>query len=351
MANLSGQELQQLGAEMFGSSWRKTLAEHIGLSYARVSQLSNVDKLPTKSTIKILSLYEQWKRDGKITPGMVQQSLVVKDEEDDLTDAQILERINKRFAVMNKMVDGMIKGVIRSMIVSGAPGIGKTFDLEKALRKAHKDQGLYYHILRGTCSAPGLYQTLYHARKGGVVVIDDGDSVFNDEQSFDILKSGLDSTNTRVISWRKQSSWIYDVNSKKNADDGEVEDLSDRFPNEFEFNGAMVFITNQDFREMAERGLKASAHFQALLSRSMYLTLTLKTIRSRVIRIRDVFMNSMRKDENLSVDQAKVILDYVLANKDRLHELSLRTVKHICQLYHLGDDWEEIVEYTKMATA
>lgn len=348
MATLSGQELQQLGAEMFGSSWRKPLAECVGLSYARVSQLSNVDKLPTKSAVKVLSLYEQWKRDGKITPGMVQQSLIVKDEEDDMTDAQILERINKRFAVMGKMVDGMIKGVIRSMIVAGAPGIGKTFDLEEALKKAHEKTGLYYHIIRGTCSAPGLYQALYHARKGGVVVIDDGDSMFGDDQAFDILKSGLDSTNTRTIAWRKQSSWIYDVNAKGKGDD-EVEDLSDRFPNQFDFDGAMVFITNMDFREMAQKSNKSAPHYGALLSRSMYLNLTLKSVRSRIIRIRDVFMSSMRHKEGLSLKRAEEILQYVLDNKDRLHELSLRTVKHICQLSKLGDDWKEIVEYTKMA--
>jgi hypothetical protein len=338
---ITGANLQEIGTEMFGANWRKPMAEALGLSYARVSQLANVPQLPQKSAVKIELLHSEWKKTGTVSPGIVQIGTIVKDEEAGMTDEQIVDRINKRFSVMERMVDGMLKGVIRSLIVSGAPGIGKTYNLEQKIKKAHKEDGLEYSMIRGTVSAPGLYQALYQARDNGIVVIDDADSIFGDEQAFNILKAALDSTNERTIAWRKQSSWVYDAN-------GDDDDTGDRFPNEFEFEGAVVFITNLNFREMSDKGNRLSPHFGALLSRSMYLDLTLHSMRSRVLRIKDVFHNSMRKVLGLNEVQGNEILTYVLDNADRINELSLRTVKHISDLYHLGGDWREIVEYTKM---
>lgn len=345
MSQITGQQLQQIGNAMWGDKWRKQMAEHVGLSYARISQLANVEVVPAKVAERLVATYTKWQENPQLGVQVIDVSLVQKDPEEGLTDQQILDRINTKFGVMDRMVDGMLNDKIRSLIVSGAPGIGKTFGLEKKVRKAHKEQHLEYAIIRGTCSAPGLYQALYHAKDGGIVVIDDCDSVFGDEQTFNILKTALDTTNTRTISWRKQSAWVYDVN---NEDAGVQEVLGDRFPNEFDFEGAIVFITNLNFRAMAEKGNKNSPHFKALLSRSMYLDLTLHSMRARIIRIKDVFINSMVKSMGLTVAQGEEILDYVLANADRIDELSLRTMKHIGDLYQLGSDWKEIVEHTKM---
>ena len=96
MTTLTGQALQQIGTEMFGEkTWRKQLAEVLGLSYARVSQLSNAAQVPAKSAAKIVSLHEQWKVSGMVTPGIIQTGIIVKDDEAGFTDAQIVERINK----------------------------------------------------------------------------------------------------------------------------------------------------------------------------------------------------------------------------------------------------------------
>lgn len=347
MTQLSGQQLQQIGTAMFGNNWRKQMAETLGLSYARVSQLSNAETVPAKQATRIIQLHDTWKADGSIVPtgGVTLDAVVVRDEDAGFTDEQIVDRINKKFQVMDRMVDGMMKGVIRSLIVSGAPGIGKTYGLEQKIRRAHKEDGLEYSIMRGTCSAPGLYQALYNAKDGGIVVIDDCDSIFADEQAFNILKAALDTTNTRTIAWRKMSSWIYDINGQ---DAAAIEAVGDRFPNEFDFEGAIVFITNLDFRSMVKKATKHSAHFSALLSRSMYLDLTLRTHRARVLRIKDVFFGSMRKTLGLSAAQGQELIDFVLDNADRLDELSLRTVKHIADMYLLGDDWRDLVEATKM---
>jgi hypothetical protein len=347
MSTITGQQLQAIGEEMLGTKWKKQIGSLLGLSDARVYQLAALTTVPAKSSEKIMFLYKQWKESGAVekwkpTVGILQLGVSIKDEDENFTDDEIITRTRKRFATMSRMVDGMLKGVIRSMIISGAPGIGKTFDLEEKIKKAHRETGLEYTILRGTCSAPGLYQALYGVKDGGIVVIDDSDTIFTDEQAFNIMKAALDSTNKRTIAWRKQAAWIYDPVKQKDTDN------ESKFPNEFDFEGAVVFITNKNFRREVDKETRLSPHFGALLSRSMYLDLTLHSMRSRILRIKDVFRTSMRQSLGLTKPQGEEILEYVLDNADRINEMSLRTVKHISDLYQLGSDWKDLCEVTKM---
>jgi hypothetical protein len=342
---MTGAQLTEIGQTIFGKSWKSDIASHLNLSAQRIYQLSKQDKISEAVTEKVVKIHDDWKTSGGVSAHVLSVEVTTKDEEKHLSDEQILGRINKRFGIMNRMVKGMLDGAVRSMIVFGAPGIGKTYDIEQALMKAETESNLYFNILKGTCSAPGLYQTLYHARHGGIVVLDDCDSIFADEQAFNILKSALDSTGKRIISWNKLSKWVYDAANVSEDDIGE-DDI--RVPNKFEFEGGVIFITNVDFMEKAEKESRNSPHFKALLSRSLYLDLTLKSQRSRIIRVRDVFMNSMRKAENFTVAQGEEVLNYVLENSDRLREFSLRSMKLICSLFKMGSDWKDTVEFTMM---
>ncbi|MEM4258096.1 MAG: hypothetical protein QXL17_02960, partial [Candidatus Thermoplasmatota archaeon] len=128
---LTKDELYQIGTEMFGEKkWRTELAGVIGLSPARMYQLAAADIVPNGHSEKIRQVYAEWKVNNR-TPfiGMQETIVSVLPEEAALTDEQISLRIEKRFSIMNRMVGGMLAGTIRSLIVYGAPGIGKTFDI------------------------------------------------------------------------------------------------------------------------------------------------------------------------------------------------------------------------------
>jgi hypothetical protein len=349
MATISKDQLVAIGTAMYGQKWRGALASQLDLSYPRIAQIAAQEQISGPNARRILDLYTKWQAAGGTPVVQVERGpavIVFKEDDADLTDQAILERITKRFSVMGRMVDGMIDGKIRSLIVYGAPGIGKSFELEKRVKEAHRKQGLEYSIIRGTVSAPGLYQALHAARNGGIVVLDDADSIFNDEQAFNIMKTALDTTNERIIAWRKQSAWVYNVNDDMYQ--GEDDVIDDRFPNEFMFKGSIVFITNIDMKAKVLDENRFSPHFNALISRSHYLDLTLSSQRAKILRIKDVFLNQMRKANDLTEPQAKEILEFAMENKDRLNELSLRMMKHVSDLYKLGDDWKEIVEFTKM---
>lgn len=256
------------------------------------------------------------------------------------TDEEIAKRISVRFNMMSRMTQGMVDGVIRSAIIYGPAGVGKTFEVEQKL--AAQPDSLYVDIIKGTCTAAGLYHALFHARKNGIIVLDDCDTVFDDEQTLNILKAALDSTQKRVISWRKRSSWIVDVHE----DDIDAE--SDELPRSFEFKGGLILLTNIDFQAKMDSGNKSSAHFKALMSRSLFLDLTMNTEREVMIRIKTIFTQVMAPSLGLSKTETKEIMSFVAQNAGRMIDLSLRLMVLVTDIFRLGGDWKTMVETTKM---
>ena len=150
------------------------------------------------------------------------------------TDEEIITRIKERFTILEDMTKGVRKGDVRAMIVSGPPGVGKSFGVEAVLTKDDLfdkmgDRKPRYEILKGAMSAIGLYSKLYeYSKKGSVLVFDDCDSVLLDELSLNILKAALDSSKKRTISWNTDSRVL----------------RAEGIPNSFEFAGSAIFITN-----------------------------------------------------------------------------------------------------------
>ena len=60
--------------------------------------------------------------------------------EEILSEEELEKIIKARFDVMSNMTSSIITGDIRSLIISGAPGVGKTFELEGRLKKAEAEK-------------------------------------------------------------------------------------------------------------------------------------------------------------------------------------------------------------------
>ena len=333
--NLSTSKATEMCTEMFGDKFTQPLADTIGLSSARLYQIFKMKTVPVKTAKKIVEAFQEFKANGGV-------AVAANDPNAALSDVEIRDRIRKRFHTMNRMATGMVEGKIRSLIISGAPGIGKTYDLEKLLKAAERNGTLKQHeIIKGTISGPGLFQALHRNRfENSVLVLDDTDAVFGDEDTLNILKTALDTSDERHITWSKNSKWI-------SEDDGE-EAVGDTYPRTFEFKGGVIFITNKNFEAELQKDTKLAPHFNALMSRSMFLNLTLHSVRDKLIRIEDIFMNNMVKMHGLTQTEGQEVLQFVKTNANRFHELSLRLMLHITQLRAMGDDWKQLVEDTKM---
>jgi hypothetical protein len=82
------------------------------------------------------------------------------------TEDQIMTRIRERFDILNDMTKACVNGDIRAMIVSGPPGVGKSFGVEREIEKATlfdklAGKRLRAEVVKGSATPIGLYQTLY----------------------------------------------------------------------------------------------------------------------------------------------------------------------------------------------
>ena len=250
------------------------------------------------------------------------------------TDEEIFTRISDRFEVMTDMARATAEGINRALIISGPPGLGKSHGIFQILNKLEQDGEVISHVVKGFVRPTGLYKTLYEYRhKNCVVVFDDADSTFLDADSLNLLKSACDTTKARHISWLAET---------KMEDEG-----GERIPRSFEFEGSIIFITNYDFDAAIGKGHKLAPHFEAMISRSHYLDLTLKSRRDYVIRIKQVVDQGMLKEHGLSKAQEANVMDYLLKNVDKLRELSLRMVIKLANLALMRKDgWQKIANAT-----
>jgi hypothetical protein len=253
------------------------------------------------------------------------------------TDEEIIERLRGRFEILKDMTQATKEGTVRAMIVTGPPGVGKSFGVDEVLGKEDLFNQLggrkpKYEVVKGAMSAVGLYAKLYeYSEKGNVVVFDDCDSVLLDDLSLNILKAALDSSKKRTISWNTDSRIL----------------RSEGIPDKFEFKAGAIFITNIKFENVRSKKLKD--HLAALESRCHYIDLQMDTDREKVLRIKQIVNDGMLDDYDLSDIAKDEVVDFIDENRGKMRELSLRTVLKIADLRKsFADKWKSMAEVTVM---
>jgi hypothetical protein len=251
------------------------------------------------------------------------------------SDEQVVERLRERFDMLQDMTKAVKKGDVRAMIVSGPPGVGKSHGIEQVLDRYKTLEALggsrKYQVIKGAMSPIGLYCKLYSmADEGNVVVFDDCDSIFNDELSLNILKAALDSKKRRMIHWNTDSFKL----------------RNEGVPDSFEFKASAIFVTNLKFDKV--KG-KLREHLAALESRCHYMDLTIDTDRDKMLRIKQITNDGMLNSYKFSDEVVQDIIDFIDINKNKLRELSLRTVLKIADLAKaFPTRWEAMAENTVM---
>ena len=297
------------------------------------------------SSKMMMALQKQPKSKG--TQESLEQDLsYIKEKERQLaaeSDEDIMIRLGERFEILEDMTRAVKKGDVRAMIVTGPPGVGKSFGVEKVLSKhdvfadvAQDGKLKKYEIVKGAMSAIGLYSKLYQFSDAkSILVFDDCDSILMEDLSLNILKAALDSSKKRTISWNTDSRLL----------------RSEGVPNSFEFKGGAIFISNIKFDHVRSKKLKD--HLEALESRCHYLDLTIDTEREKLLRIKQVVETcGMLDDYDLSDPAKQDVVDFISLNASRMRELSLRMVLKVADIRaSMPDKWQAVVEVTCMRGA
>jgi len=224
--------------------------------------------------------------------------------------------INKRFSFLASLVKMVIKEQSVSAIITGDGGLGKTKTVMDQVEINGLVEGVDYISVKGYSTAKGLYNTLYmHQDK--LVIFDDCDEVLKNDIARNILKGALDSYDKRIVHWI----------SNKESD----------IPNEFEFTGRVIFISN----------MKRHQIHQAIISRSTCVDVSM-TIDEKIERMRTVL--PMVK-QRVSMEIKEEALSIVEKWKHETSDLNFRTLIKVINIRTAAErngemeDWEEMAEY------
>jgi hypothetical protein len=253
------------------------------------------------------------------------------------TKEQAIERIRERFEILDEMTDAVANSIVRGLIISGPPGVGKSFGVEKILDEYDAMAKLAgkpprTEVVKGSMTPIGLYQTLYmNSNAGDIVVFDDCDSILFDEVCLNMLKAVLDSGKKRTISWKSESAAL----------------RREGIPDRFDFKGGVIFITNVNFENV--RSKKIQDHLEALMSRCHYIDLEMSSESDRFLRIEQIVNDGMLNEYNFGDEGNAEVINFMKDNAKRLREISLRMVLKIADLKQMSEDkWVGLAKSTCM---
>lgn len=243
------------------------------------------------------------------------------------SDAELNQRIEETYKTLDTLVEAVASNKVNSLICSGAPGLGKSYEVNKILNEVNNGSEYNYIFHRGYLKATHLFRLLWENKnQGQTIVIDDSDAIFGDETALNILKAALELKPSRTVGWGSEKEFL--------DEDGEV------IPRYFQYQGNVIFLTNLNFSEMASGNSKYAPHLSALESRSLVLDLKIKTKREFIAKITQTVNKGMLRDKGISAEEDKILLNFIVENSDKMKELSLRAVEKLAVLYTMNrNDW------------
>ena len=230
------------------------------------------------------------------------------------------------FKKMQKYVKMVIKGINPSVILCGAPGVGKTYNVKQQLKAAGYHEGHNLCTIKGKCTPRVLYTTLMdYKEKGCIVLIDDADGLVGPnapEDCINILKAALDSEGDdegRLVS--------YGVAGPIKDDEGTP------LPKRFYYNGGVIVITNYNAGSL-DTALRGRSFIQDI-------HFTKEDILERIKKLLPAI-----DPEHLSSKSKIKAYDYLieLSNNDAEMELSMRTFGICAKIFETAAGDEDFTD-------
>ena len=219
--------------------------------------------------------------------------------------------INEKFVFLNDLTTMVVNDVTASAVITGEGGLGKTHSVIECIKYNNLDEKDYVFI-KGYSTARGLYNTLYD-NNGKLIIFDDCDSILDDKVALNVLKSALDSYDKRTLSWLAKLS------------------KGDEYPNQFDFTGRIIFISNKS-KDKIDGAVK---------TRSLIVDLTM-TPADKIERMRFIVANILPE---YPIDIKEKALDFLDTVKDDV-SINLRTLIMVSKMIKsFPDTWQDLATY------
>lgn len=259
----------------------------------------------------------------------------------------VVAEVQDRFNGIQKLTEMFLTqedAVIRGLLVSGNAGMGKTHYVKQAAFETETNERVH-HVKGSSLTAAALYVLLYFNREpGDVLVLDDVDILGKSGQELstilDLFKGATEPTKgERILGWQRAS------NNQLMRDNN--------VPNEFDFQGAIVWITNDRIEDIAKR---TKGHWNAISSRFIQskvwlndqekLMYTLHLIEEENILGQDC----EAKEGGFSEEVIQDVIKYVRANYRSLRDITPRSCIMIASLRDMyPDNWTVLCDNQMMA--
>lgn len=171
------------------------------------------------------------------------------DQMEDYFQEEMRATPEERFEDMEAYIQDVIRGVKPLALLCGAPGVGKTFRVKQALKRYGLQQDVDWKLLKGKSTPQALYTCMHDFKdEGQLVVMDDCDSVFKDDDSVNLLKAAYDSDDERYVTWNTARKIPMDEDTALNCDDADCDPSKTPprwfYPKQFLYKGGGIIITN-----------------------------------------------------------------------------------------------------------
>lgn len=170
----------------------------------------------------------------------------------------------------------------KCLIISGEPGVGKTYQADEVLKTTDRPWTKAKSI-----SPVGLYKKMWEC-PDGIILFEDSDSILVSKgDATTLLKAAADMYPSREMEWYKSNfNSVKIPNTIRGNDDiakyiervakndKKLQPKYDRgelFPNRFTFTGQLIILTNKTLKEIADRTDSAlanrSSHLELIMNR------------------------------------------------------------------------------------
>lgn len=275
--------------------------------------------------------------------------------------------INERFAAAGRFVKAVIAGAVKSTILYGTGGVGKTYEVTKRLDMAGKVQynedknqpanllgkegggegdeeveeqpeegvkSTNYDWIKvtGYMSTPEVYKLMFE-HNGKTLVFDDCDRVLQDGNTVNLFKGALDTSGDGTI--------FYGTKSGVKSEGG------GKLPKSFQFTGKAIFISNlsndQVPQPIKSRALRADLTMspQQTIERLKFIAKNQKTGELTNLHFKGV--------PSYTHKEMSDIIDFLDKHKNNTSDLNVRTVGAMLAIKKIadaeGEDWRKDAEH------
>lgn len=193
-----------------------------------------------------------------------------------------LDNPNRSFGILESLIKLIAGNWSKSLIIYIGPDTGKRNTVKDIIKKTLTEEGIQensnWFLINGKVTAFELYRNLYMYRKGHILVFDDSDSFWKNTVAVMTLKQALETRDDRTVQWhstRTVDVTRMDAQRKKEFYDQLDNDIKNsdpknppKFPNKFDYEGRIIFLTNIPIHKVDS----------SILSRSAKIDMSLTTV-------------------------------------------------------------------------